>query len=215
MGPEGLEPSPARLRAGDAAANTLVPLIESARWELNPRPASYKDAALTVELRASESRAGGTRTHTCRIKSPVCCQLHHNPMRGWAYAFVASRQHCAFLSCLRLPVVALRIELSTTRLSAVSGRPALDYRWSRAPRSRTETLLLPKQACSHLHLCPISFSVRTAGFEPVISWPPTRRDNQASPRSDSSTPWGSRTQALPGFVVPAPVHRTGHVVRVL
>ena len=26
---------------------------------------------------------------------------------------------------------------------------------SRAPRSRTETLLLPKQACFHLHLCPI------------------------------------------------------------
>jgi hypothetical protein len=79
------------------------------------------------ELRASESRAGGTRTHTCRIKSPVCCQLHHNPILGWAYAFVATWQHRVFLSCLRLSVVALRIELSTTRLSAVSGQPALDY----------------------------------------------------------------------------------------
>ena len=60
VGPEGLEPSPARLRAGDAAANTSVPSIESARWESNPRPASYKDAALTTELRASgSSRAGG------------------------------------------------------------------------------------------------------------------------------------------------------------
>ncbi len=29
---------------------------------------------------------------------------------------------------------------------------------SRAPRSRTGTLLLPKQACSHLHLCPFNFS---------------------------------------------------------
>ena len=54
VGLEGLEPSPARLRAGDAAANTLVPSIESAWWESNPRPASYKDAALTAELRASE-----------------------------------------------------------------------------------------------------------------------------------------------------------------
>ena len=60
VGPEGLEPSPARLRAGDAAANTSVPSIESAQWESNPRPASYKDAALTTELRASSAiRAGG------------------------------------------------------------------------------------------------------------------------------------------------------------
>jgi hypothetical protein len=59
VGPEGLEPSPARLRAGNAAANTLVLCLQLARWELNPRPASYKDAALTAELRASASRAGG------------------------------------------------------------------------------------------------------------------------------------------------------------
>ena len=93
-------------------------------------------------------------------------------------------------------VVVLGIELSTTRLSAEYGRPALDYHSSRALRSRTETLLLPKQACYHLHLYPNQ--VRTAGFEPAIFWPPARRDNQASPRSDrvvlSSSPCGSRTQ---------------------
>ncbi len=58
-------------------------------------------------------------------------------------------------------VVALRIELSAARLSAEHGPPALDdlgmFLLSRAPRSRTENLLLPKQACFHLHLCPISF----------------------------------------------------------
>ena len=55
IGPEGLEPSPRRLRAGDAAANTLILRIEnlSARRELNPPPSSYKDAALTAELRAA------------------------------------------------------------------------------------------------------------------------------------------------------------------
>ena len=219
----GIEPTSSGLRDRCITLSATVP-HQSARWELNPRPASYKDAALTVELRASESRAGGTRTHTCRIKSPVCCQLHHNPIHGWAYAFVASWQHRVLLSCLLLSVVALRIELSTTRLSAVSGQPALDYRAGRVPRSRTARggaakqstpLLLPKQACFHLHLCPFVLSVRTVRFEPTISWPPTRRDNQASPRSVASTPWGSRTQALPGFVVPAPVHRTGHVVRVM
>jgi hypothetical protein len=38
VGPEGLEPSPHRLRAGDAAANTLVlsQIAKLARWELNP-----------------------------------------------------------------------------------------------------------------------------------------------------------------------------------
>jgi hypothetical protein len=45
VGPEGLEPSPARLRAGNAATNTLVLCLQLARRELNPRPAPYKDAA--------------------------------------------------------------------------------------------------------------------------------------------------------------------------
>jgi len=54
VGPEGLEPSPTWLRARDAATSTLVLWNQLARWELNPRPASYKDAALTAELRASE-----------------------------------------------------------------------------------------------------------------------------------------------------------------
>ena len=50
VGPDGLEPSPAWVRTRDAAANTSIPFvcIQSARWELNPRPASYKDAALTA-----------------------------------------------------------------------------------------------------------------------------------------------------------------------
>ena len=129
---------------------------KSARWELNPRPASYKDAALTVELRASESRAGGNRTHSGRLK--VCCAAFtprpHEVGRAYAFQSLSAR-HCFVLLWFSNSVVALRIELSATRLSAVSGQPALDYRLSRAPRSRTENLLLPKQACYHLHLYPI------------------------------------------------------------
>ena len=70
---------------------------ESARRELNPRPASYKDAALTVELRASESRVGGNRTHTVQIKSLLCCLLHHDPMIGLVYAFQSlhERHRCS------------------------------------------------------------------------------------------------------------------------
>ena len=76
----GIEPTSSGLRDRCITLSATVP-NQSARWELNPRPASYKDAALTVELRASESRAGGSRTHTVRIKSPPCCQLHHDPRR--------------------------------------------------------------------------------------------------------------------------------------
>src|SRR5438046_1768994 len=129
VGPEGLEPSPARLRAGNAAANTLVLWNQLARWELNPRPASYKDAALTAELRASASRAGGNRTHTLRIKSPLCCRLHHDPVsRGVCVCNVRSPLVCSFLS---RSVVALRVELSAPWLSAEDGQPALDYRAAR------------------------------------------------------------------------------------
>ena len=67
---------------------------------------------------------------------------------------------------------------------------------SRAPRGRTENLLVPNQACSQLHLCPmLSFhSVRTVGFEPTISSSPNWRDNQTSLRSDDvSSPYGNRT----------------------
>ena len=60
VGPEGLEPSPTWLRARHAAANTLILRFMLARRESNPRPASYKDAALTAELLApASSRAGG------------------------------------------------------------------------------------------------------------------------------------------------------------
>ena len=53
-------------------------------------------------------------------------------------------------------MVAPRIELSTTRVSGGFGQPALDYLvLSRTPESRTQNLLLPKQACYHLHLYPM------------------------------------------------------------
>ena len=60
-------------------------------------------------------------------------------------------------------VVAPRIELSATRVSGGFGRPALDYHVvvskSRTPRSRTESLPLPKRTCFHLHLYPMLFVV--------------------------------------------------------
>ena len=102
-------------------------------------------------------------------------------------------------SCSPFPVVALRVELSATRLSAVFGQPALDYhcqrhcRTSRDGRTRTCVSVLPKHVGSPLPYIPDSFSVRTGGFEPPISWSPTRRDTRTSLRSVVSDPYRSRT----------------------
>jgi hypothetical protein len=105
----------------------------------------------------------------------------------------------------RIVVVALRVELSATRLSAEFGQPALDYhlptslsiqsgRRDSNPRSRAPTTTAA-QRCPAGCRCPTSrHSVRTGGFEPPISWSPTRRDNQASPRSAASSSCGSRTR---------------------
>ena len=48
-----------------------VDSIQLARKELNLRPASYKDAALTAELRASELGRRDSNPHQ-PIKSQVC-----------------------------------------------------------------------------------------------------------------------------------------------
>ena len=92
VGPVGIEPTSSGLRDRCITLSATVP-NQSARRELNPRPASYKDAALTVELRASESRVGGDRTHTVQIKSLLCCLLHHDPIIGRAYAFQSACVH--------------------------------------------------------------------------------------------------------------------------
>jgi hypothetical protein len=131
---------------------------KSARWELNPRPASYKDAALTVELRASESRAGGNRTHSGRLK--VCCAAFTpRPHKvGRAYAFQSPSARHRFLPwCFMFsgsPEDRTQRDPVISRIWATS--PRLPFQVSsRAPRGRTGILLFPKQACSHLHLCPM------------------------------------------------------------
>ena len=93
------------------------------------------------------------------------------------------------------PVVALRIELSATWLSASFGPPALGYRnFSRDGRTRTCVFVLPKHVGRPLPYIPLSHPVRTAGFEPAISCTPSRRDTQASLRSVKSGSCGSRTR---------------------
>ena len=57
-------------------------VVQLARKELNLRPASYKNAALTAELRA-RSWVGGIRTHTSLIKSQVCNRYTTTQLWSW------------------------------------------------------------------------------------------------------------------------------------
>ncbi len=105
------------------------------------------------------------------------------------YAFQAdSRQHVvAPFSFSGRP------EDRTQRGSVISRTWATSPRLplGRVPRSRTETLLRPKQACSHLHLYPnISQNgwIRTS-----VLLPPRQARYQTSLRSESSSPYGNRT----------------------
>ena len=125
---------------------------------------------------APASRAGGNRTHTVRIKSPPCCQLHHDPQSRSGVCVSTDVAATSLAPAFLVPVVALRIELSTTRLSAVSGPPALDYRFQVG-----HVGVEPRPSCSQNTRAPLCTSsrlspVRTAGFEPAISWSPTTRD---------------------------------------
>jgi hypothetical protein len=97
---------------------------------LNPRPASYKDAALTAELRASDRvRPEGFEPTPTWLKARDAA-VTPRPRAGRAYAFQSTcLPHVLAPWFCCLPVVALRIELSATRISAGYGQPALDYRF--------------------------------------------------------------------------------------
>ena len=121
---------------------------------------------------------------------------------------------CSFVS---VPVVALRIELSTTRLSAVSGPPALDYRSrsgtpeSNRPRRMPQTAnaapapkagvlpSAPLPVCFQSERPDLNRGHRPARMPVVRSWSPgpqagTPARCQASPRSVVSGSCGSRTR---------------------
>jgi hypothetical protein len=68
-------------------------------------------------------------------------------------------------------------------------------RSSREGRSRTDTLVLPKHAGCRYPTSRWIFQVRTAGLEPAISWPPTRRSSRSPTFCCASSPSGSRTPA--------------------
>jgi hypothetical protein len=137
-----------------------------------------------------------------------------------------------FTSLSSRQVVALRVELSATRLSAGFGQPALGYRSANVVVCQVGMAgLEPASPCSHDHAAHGARWVRrypasrqserpdlNRGHRPAQpvgrSWPPARRDTQASPRSVSSGSCGSRTRlaALKGRH-PRTDRRTSHLER--
>ena len=112
------------------------------------------------------------------------------PIAGRAYPF----QSCS--SCHRIaPVLNSGSPESRTQRYAVISRA-----WATGPRLPSVGMAGVEPACScaqgtRASRYPSSrFPVRTAGFEPAISWPPARRDTQASPRSAPSSSCGNRTR---------------------
>ena len=174
-----------RFKRQDTAANTLVP---SSRTQSCGGSCTLGRSIIRLPLSplsyARASRAGGNRTHTLRIKSPLCCLLHHDPGIGRVYAFqsVSLQHRCA--PSFRSPVVVLRIELSTTRLSAVSGPPALDYQVASVGMVGLEpTIPCARNTWACRYPTSRLFPVRTAGFEPADLLVPDQARCQASPRS--------------------------------
>jgi hypothetical protein len=65
---------------------------------------------------------------------------------------------------------------------------------SRGGGTRTHALVLPRHAGCRCPTPRTVVTVRTAGFEPAVSWPPTRRDPRLRHVLTESTPCGSRTR---------------------
>ena len=169
---------------------------EWARRESNPQSDPYKRPALTVELRAVKGEWGrkDLNLHN-RIKRPVCCRYTTTPKCRPGVCVSIVSGPCFSSS---FPVVALRVELSATRLSAVSGQPALDYHCanvvssSRDGRTRTCDPRAPKARGFAATLHPVKSE--RADLNRRSPGPRPGAINQASLRSGVSSPCGSRTR---------------------
>ena len=142
--------------------------------------------------------------------------LHHDPVLGRAYAFQPGQHRFAPFPSI---MPSGSPENRTQRHVVISRVRATSPRLPRAnvvvdPVGMAG--LEPASPCSQsTWVCryPTSrYSVRTGGFEPPISWSPTRRDTRLRYVLSSSGPYGSRTR-LPGLKgrCPQTDRRTGHL----
>ena len=150
---------------------------------MNPRPSSYKDAARTTELHAVKVRPEGFEP-TPRGLKVRCATVTPQPqtrcsgIRRLGFRFVWRMLRIGYLRQTSLfelhtsEVVAPRIELSATRLSAGYGQPALDYHSLHCIKVGCVGIeplsVVPSDVCQPLHFTPdnLFLSVDLLGVEP-------------------------------------------------
>ncbi len=178
VGLVGLEPTSTGLRDRCIASSATTPI--ASRSGRNRTSGLDLIRVLLSPLSYAPIGAGGTRTHTCRIKSPVCCR--YTTTLCLVGRMRLSRVNIASLLFLR---------------SVSSGNPEnrtqrhlfIGQVWATSPRLPRANVVVdpvgmaglePAFSCSQgtrvSHYPTSRHSVRTAGFEPAISCTPSRRD---------------------------------------
>ena len=163
VGPEGLEPSPNRLRAGRSAARTSVPI-------------------------GVASRPGRSRTSAARLSaecSPVELQAVAARLSRWSAPGELNPSSLAYkASALPVELGAMGPEGFEPPPTGLKGRHA-----AATPRPRSGHLMPGYSFGPDHRLGPrygFCRKVRAAGFEPAVSSPPSLRIGQAFPRPDRS-----------------------------
>ena len=130
VGPVGIEPTSSGLRDRRITVSATVPC---SRRERSRTLGHRREAVVVTLIRGPLSplsyaplRVGPKGLEPLRSGLQVRCAAVTPRPHRWSGVFVST----GFGACCHssFPVVALRVELSATRLSAVSGQPALGYR---------------------------------------------------------------------------------------
>ena len=132
----GIEPTSPRYEGGILPLDDQC-LLSVGPVGIEPTSSGLRDRCITLSATVPVSRRGGSRSPGTDARRRSCVSVS-----------IEVRATFSDFSYSRLSVVVLRIELSTTRLSAVSGQPALDYQppSSREGGTRTHDLVFPKHA---------------------------------------------------------------------
>jgi hypothetical protein len=163
VGPEGLEPSPNRLRAGRSAARTSVPIGLASR----PGRSRTFAARLSAECSPVELQAASV----CFSRGSAPGELNPSSLADKASALTVERG-------------AMGPEGFEPPPTGLKGRHA-----AATPRPRSGHLMPGYSFGPDHRLGPRYEScrkVRAAGFEPAVSSPPSLRIGQAFPRPDRS-----------------------------
>ena len=181
---------------------------------------AWLEAELSKIIRAPDQSASGDRCPTRTLvaadqpavgaRGAVSSPLDHQCLSGVCV--------CNGLATLRFPFVLVVVSgsdqsgLSADRCPNRTQPGAVISRvWTTSPRLPFVQVghpgVEPRPSCSQSRRASICtsarLSVRTAGLEPAIPWPPTRCDNQASPRSASEYPVGESNPSPTGIRSPS------------